>query len=146
MEKYVSNSREETEKIASQFAETLKGGEVVAFKGGLGMGKTCFTRGLARGLGFDGQVNSPTFALVNEYLGGRLPLYHFDMYRIENWEDLYSCGYFDYLQKGGVMAVEWSENIKNALEENVITVVINNLGEDIREIIISGEINENFSC
>ena len=143
---FITNSPRETEEIAARLGQTLKGGEIIAFEGSMGMGKTCFTRGLARGLGFDGQVNSPTFALVNEYLGGRLPLYHFDMYRIENWEDLYSCGYFDYLQKGGVMAVEWSENIKNALEENVITVVINNLGEDIREIIISGEINENFSC
>ena len=143
---FITNSPKETEAVASRLAETLTGGEIIAFEGPMGMGKTCFTRGLAKGLGFDGQVNSPTFALVNEYIGGRLPLYHFDMYRIENWEDLYSSGYFDYLQKGGVLAVEWSENIKNALEEKVITVVINNLGDDKREIIISGEINENFSC
>lgn len=145
MASFITNSPRETEEVAEKLAHALKGGEIIAFEGPMGMGKTCFTRGLAKGLGFNGQVNSPTFALVNEYVGGRLPLFHFDMYRIENWEDLYSCGYFDYLQKGGVLAVEWSENIKNALEENVITVVINNLGEQTREIIISGEINEDFS-
>lgn len=143
---FITNSPKETEDIAERLAKTLTGGEIIAFEGPMGMGKTCFTRGLAKGLGFQGQVNSPTFALVNEYVGGRLPLYHFDMYRIENWEDLYSCGYFDYLEKCGVMAVEWSENIKNALDQNVITVSINNLGDNKREIIISGEINENFSC
>ncbi len=142
---FITNSPEETEELALKLAQTLQGGEIIAFEGSMGMGKTCFTRGLAKGLGFKGQVNSPTFALVNEYIGGRLPLYHFDMYRIESWEDLYSSGYFDYAQMGGVIAVEWSENITNALEGKVISVVINNLGEDRREIIISGEINEDFS-
>ena len=114
----------ETESFAEKFAENLVGGEVIAFRGNLGMGKTCFTRGLARGLGFTGETNSPTFAIVNEYRGGRLPLFHFDMYRISSWEDLYSCGYFDFLDEGGVIAVEWSENIASALPEDAIYVTI----------------------
>ena len=88
MVEIITNSPVETEQLAERIAEKLSGGEVIAFRGGMGMGKTCFTRGLARGLGFDGFVTSPTFALVNEYIGGRLPLYHFDMYRVEGWEDL----------------------------------------------------------
>ncbi|MBR4073321.1 MAG: tRNA (adenosine(37)-N6)-threonylcarbamoyltransferase complex ATPase subunit type 1 TsaE, partial [Clostridia bacterium] len=102
-----------------------------------GMGKTCFVRGLAKGLGFSGTVTSPTFALVNEYLGGRLNLYHFDMYRVESWEDLYSIGYFDYLSSGGVLAVEWSENIELALEENTVFIDIINTGEKSRIIKIN---------
>jgi len=137
MQEYISNSPKETEAIAENFASTLKGGEVIAFRGGLGMGKTCFVRGLAKGLGFNGYVTSPTFALVNEYLGGRLDLYHFDMYRIESWEDLYSIGYFDYLASGGILAVEWSENIEQALEGDTIFVDIITTGEDKRIIRIS---------
>ena len=136
MEKYISNSREETEKIAFSFAESLKGGEVVAFIGGLGMGKTCFTRGLAKGLGYAGEVTSPTFALINEYLGGRLNLYHFDMYRIDSWEDLYSSGFFEYIEENGIVAVEWSENIENALPDNTVVVEIKALDEEKREISI----------
>lgn len=132
----ITNSPVETEAFAEQFAKELKGGEVIAFKGNMGMGKTCFTRGLARGLGFSGQVNSPTFALVNEYIGGRLPLYHFDMYRIESWEDLYSCGFFDYKESGGVIAAEWSENIEGALDKDTITVAIERIDETTRKIII----------
>lgn len=136
MEKYISNSREETEKIGALFADSLKGGEVVAFIGGLGMGKTCFTRGLAKGLGFDGDVTSPTFALINEYLGGRLNLYHFDMYRIESWEDLYSSGFFEYIEENGIVVAEWSENIENALPENTVFVEIKALEDEKREITI----------
>ena len=95
MKEYITNSPEETEKLAIDFSKTLSGGEVIAFLGGMGMGKTHFTRGLAKGLGFTGDVSSPTFAIVNEYRGGRLPLFHFDMYRIESWEDLYSSGFFN---------------------------------------------------
>lgn len=121
---FLSASSNETEQIAEKIAQDLVGGEVIAFRGGLGMGKTCFIRGLARGLEFTGETNSPTFAIVNEYRGGRLPLFHFDMYRISSWEDLYSCGYFDFLDEGGVIAVEWSENIASALPEDAITVLI----------------------
>lgn len=136
---YHSSSPEETEKIAEQLAETLKGGEVIAFKGGLGMGKTCFVRGLARGLGFKGETYSPTFALMNEYIGGRLAVYHFDMYRIDGWEDLYSTGYFDYRDSGGVLAVEWSENIEGALEKNTIYITFERTGDNTRTVIISQE-------
>ena len=103
---FLSFSPMDTEKFAENFAKTLKGGEVIAFRGGMGMGKTHFTRGLAKGLNFTGDISSPTFALVNEYRGGRLPLFHFDMYRIESWEDLYSCGFFDYMEETGVIAAK----------------------------------------
>ncbi len=134
----ITKSPKETEKFAEDFAKNLVGGEIIAFKGPMGMGKTCFTRGLARGLGFSGQVSSPTFALVNEYLGGRLPLYHFDMYKVESWEDLYSCGFFDYMDMGGVIAAEWSENIEGALDENVIFVNISRVDDNTRKITVTG--------
>lgn len=134
---YISNSPAETEDIARAFANELSGGEVIAFRGTLGLGKTCFVRGLASGLGFDGEVNSPTFALINEYIGGRLNLYHFDMYRVSGWEDLYSTGYFDYMELGGVLAVEWSENIEGALDENTIFIEIERVDDTTRKIIIT---------
>ena len=138
MEKYITSSPEETEKLGFKLGKKLCGGEVIAYRGGLGMGKTCFTRGLAAGLGYKGEVTSPTFALINEYLGGRIPLYHFDMYRISGWDDLYSTGFFEYLEHGGVIAAEWSENIENALPENTITVSIKALGYEKREITVNG--------
>ena len=140
---YFSNSPQDTEKIAEDFAKGLLGGEVVAFIGNLGMGKTCFTRGLAKGLGFSGEVTSPTFALVNEYRDGRLDIFHFDMYRVEGWEDLYSTGYFDYLDEGGVTVIEWSENISSALDDDTIYINIVSTGENSRRIIIGkGEVFE----
>lgn len=143
MKKYITHSPQETEAAGETLAQELNGGEVIAFKGNLGAGKTCFTRGLARGLGFTGQVTSPTFALINEYTGGRLPLYHFDMYRIFGWEDLYSTGFFEYSEQGGVIAAEWSENIENALPPDSITVEINYIDGLTREIRIfkAGEEN-----
>ena len=103
------------------------------------MGKTCFTHGLAAGLGIDpGEVSSPTFALVNEYRGPRLPLFHFDMYRVESFDGLYSTGFFDYLDMGGVVAVEWSENIHGALPQEVIRVTFERLGDTQRRITIEG--------
>lgn len=134
---FLSNSPAETKEIAKNLAATLNGGEVIAFYGDLGMGKTCFTTGLAEGLGFKGEVSSPTFAIINEYLGGRLNLYHFDMYRVSSWDDLYSTGYFDYIESGGVLAVEWSENIESALPDDVIKVTIKRIDETKREITIS---------
>lgn len=136
MERFISNSPLETENIGKMLGEKITDGVVIAFKGGLGMGKTCFTRGLALGLGSTDQVTSPTFALVNEYLSGRIPLYHFDMYRISGWEDLYSTGFFDYIDEGAVLACEWSENIENALPENTIFVELNRIDDLTREIII----------
>ena len=134
----VTRSPAETEAFAEEIAKRLCGGEIIAFRGPMGMGKTCFTRGLARGLGFTGQVTSPTFALVNEYVRGRLPLYHFDMFRIESWEDLYSCGFFDYMEMGGVIAAEWSENIEGALSGDVIFVTIEKTDENSRKITVEG--------
>lgn len=140
MQCLLSSSPELTMKIAAKLADSLSGGEIIALKGGLGMGKTCFVKGLAAGLGFSGEVTSPTFAIVNEYVGGRLDLYHFDMYRITGWDDLYSTGYFEYLDSGGVVAVEWSENIAGALEnEKVITVEIERVSESERKITVSGD-------
>jgi tRNA threonylcarbamoyladenosine biosynthesis protein TsaE len=137
-EVFISESYDRTKQIGSEFAKKLSGGEVVAFKGDLGAGKTCFVCGMAEGLGFFGEVSSPTFAIVNEYRGGRLALYHFDMYRVNSWEDLYSTGYFEYLESGGIVAVEWSENIEAALPQGYITVNIEKLDENSRTITIEG--------
>lgn len=122
MTKYISNSAEDTERFAERLSASLKGTEVIALFGGLGMGKTAFTRGLCRGLGITEGVSSPTFALVNEYRG-KFPVYHFDMYRVTSWEDLYSTGFFDYLDNG-VLVIEWSENIEGALPGDAIRVTI----------------------
>ena len=134
---YISNSEKETEIIAEKFAKELNGGDVIAYKGTLGMGKTCFTRGLAKGLGFSSDISSPTFAIVNEYRGGRLDLFHFDMYRVTNWEDLYSTGYFDYRDENGVLAVEWSENILSALDNSTIFIEFHRIDDNTRKIIIT---------
>lgn len=134
MREFVSNSAADTFEIGRRLADCLKGGEVIAMEGDLGMGKTCLTSGIAAGLGYTGETSSPTFALVNEYIGGRLPLYHFDMYRVEGWEDLYSTGFFDYLESGGVLAVEWSENIAAALPDNTLHIVISRVDDNTRVI------------
>ena len=136
MERFISKCPDDTENIGKMLGEKIEGGTVIAFRGGLGMGKTCFTRGLAKGLGSNDMVTSPTFALINEYLSGRLPLYHFDMYRISGWEDLYSTGFFDYIAEGGVLACEWSENIENALPDNTVFVEFSRIDDLTREIII----------
>ena len=133
-----THCRVETEQFAYSLAEKVKAGTVFAMRGDLGAGKTCFTGGFAKGLGYEGDVNSPTFAIVNEYLGGRLPLYHFDMYRISGWEDLYTTGFFEYMEQNGVLIVEWSENIASALPEDVVTVTIKTIGENDREITVEG--------
>lgn len=119
----VSSSPAMTEEIGEKIAAQLKGGEVIALFGGMGMGKTAFTRGLARGLGIKGGVSSPTFALVHEY-HGKLTVYHFDMYRVSGWDDLYSTGFFDYLDTGVVLVIEWSENIESALPPDAIRIEI----------------------
>ena len=135
-----SRSPAQTELIGEKLAAQLSGGEVIALYGGLGMGKTNFVRGLARGLGVEEGVSSPTFALVNEY-HGRLTLYHFDMYRVTTWEDLYSTGFFDYLDTGAVLAVEWSENIQEALPEDSIQVELQRGGTDTDRLITIEGIN-----
>ena len=113
---YRTSSEAGTEALGEQLAAALKPGTVIAFTGDLGAGKTAFTRGLARGLGVTGRVTSPTFTIVNEYEGGRLPLFHFDMYRLESSDELFDIGWEDYLSRGGVCAVEWSEKVSDALE------------------------------
>ena len=132
MNRFISNSAEETEQLGGLIASKLSGTEVIALFGGLGMGKTAFTRGLARGLGADDVVSSPTFALVNEY-SGRVPVYHFDMYRVTSWDDLYSTGFFDYIDNG-VLVIEWSENIEGALPENALRITISRGENDNQRI------------
>ena len=133
----ITNSPAETEALGASLAAKLSPGTVIAYRGDLGAGKTAFTRGLARGLGCDELVTSPTYTIVNEYLGGRLPLFHFDMYRLRCADDLWDIGWEDYLDRGGGCAVEWSENVAEAMEE-AITVTIEKLGENTRRITIEG--------
>lgn len=132
---YLSHSPEETEHIGEMLGRQLHGGTVLALRGGLGMGKTAFTRGLARGLGYTGRVTSPTFTIVNEY-DGATPLFHFDMYRLDSEDDLFDIGWDDYLTRGGVCAVEWSERIDNALPQDTLTVSIAR-GENDNDRIIT---------
>lgn len=122
MIKLISNSADETEQIGRNVSSVLQGTEVIALFGGLGMGKTAFTRGLCSGLGVKEGVSSPTFALVNEYRG-KFNIYHFDMYRVTSWDDLYSTGFFDYLDNG-ILVIEWSENIEEALPQDAIKISI----------------------
>ena len=136
--RFLTHSPEETEAIGESLGRRLRGGEIVAYYGGLGAGKTAFTRGLARGLDISARVTSPTYTIVNEYLGGRLPLFHFDMYRLSSADDLFDIGWEDYLQRGGVCAVEWSENVQEALE-NAVTVRIEKRSDETREITIEGD-------
>lgn len=130
---YISNSVAETEKYGQMLADELMPGSVLALFGGMGMGKTALVRGLAQGLGLDAEVSSPTFALVHDY-GGTPPLVHFDMYRINGWEDLYSTGFFEYLDAGAILVVEWSENIEAALPESAIRIHFTRLDETVRRI------------
>ena len=143
--RFLTHSPEETEALGEALGRRLRGGEIVAYYGGLGAGKTAFTRGLARGLDISSRVTSPTYTIVNEYLGGRLPLFHFDMYRLSSADDLFDIGWEDYLQRGGVCAVEWSENVQEALE-NAVTVRIEKRSDETREITIEGNTDyENLS-
>ena len=134
---FITTSPKETEAVAEALGKILKSGTVLAYTGDLGAGKTAFTRGLARGLGATDMVTSPTYTIVNEYLSGRLPLFHFDMYRLSSSDDLWDIGWEDYLERGGVCAVEWSENVEDAME-NAIFVRMEKLGEDTRRITIEG--------
>ena len=134
---FITNSPTETEEVGAALGKILKSGTILAYRGDLGAGKTAFTRGLARGLGYTEPVTSPTYTIVNEYLGGRLPLFHFDMYRLASSDDLWDIGWEDYLERGGVCAVEWSENVEDAME-NAIFVTIHKTGEESRRIEIEG--------
>ncbi len=141
MREIVCKSEEETVQFAKQLAKQLHGGELIALFGGMGMGKTAFVRGLCEGLCYPGEVSSPTFAIVQEYRGGRLPVYHFDMYRVTDWDSLYSTGFFEYLESGGVTVTEWSENIEGALPDTYIKIQFR-LGEKDSERVLTVE-NEN---
>ncbi len=141
---FITNSPAQTEEVGKKLAEKLNPGTVIAYRGDLGAGKTAFTRGLARGLGILDPVTSPTYTIVNEYLGGRLPLFHFDMYRLGSADDLFDIGWDDYLERGGICAVEWSENVAEAME-NPITVTIEKLGEESRKITVTGGEIDDFS-
>lgn len=140
MKEYITNSVEETLAAAEEVAAWLSAGDIILYEGDMGAGKTHFTKGIAKYLGVDDEITSPTFALVNEYYGN-VPLFHFDLYRIESYDDLYAIGFFDYLDRGGIIAAEWSENIaelKSELSE-VISVCIEKLSETGRKITVSGK-------
>ena len=134
---FITTSPEQTEAVGAALGAVLKSGTVLAYQGDLGAGKTAFTRGLARGLGASDRVTSPTYTIVNEYLSGRLPLFHFDMYRLESSDDLWDIGWEDYLERGGVCAVEWSENVADAMD-GAVRVRIEKTGQDTRKITIEG--------
>ena len=134
---FITRSTEETERLGERLGRLLRGGEIIAFSGGLGAGKTAFTRGLARGLEIPMRVTSPTYTIVNEYTGGRLPLFHFDMYRLGSEDELFDIGWEDYLRRGGVCAVEWSENVRGAMEDAIL-VDIDRLSDEVRQITIEG--------
>ena len=134
---FQTNSPEQTEALGAHLAQRLKPGTVIAYRGDLGAGKTAFTRGLARGLGITEPVTSPTYTIVNEYLSGKMPLFHFDMYRLSSSDELFDIGWEDYLERGGLCAVEWSENVDDALE-NALWVTIEKTGENSRRITVSG--------
>ena len=140
MKEFITNSVEETLAAAEEVAASLSAGDIILYEGDMGAGKTHFTKGIARYLGIDDEITSPTFALVNEY-DGAVPLFHFDLYRIESYDDLYAIGFFDYLDRGGIIAAEWSENIAELKAElgEVITVSIEKLSETGRRITVSGK-------
>ncbi len=134
MKQYFSSCENDTLKIAEEFAGNLIAGDVVAFRGGMGMGKTVFVRGCADVLGIDNEISSPTFSIVNDY-GGKINVYHFDMYRVESWDSLYSTGFFDYLNENSILFIEWSENIENVLPDNTITVCFSRTDSENERII-----------
>ncbi len=133
---YITHSPEETITLAQDFAKKLKGGDVIAYRGSMGAGKTTFTRGLCIGLGIGDDVTSPTFALVNEYRGDKITLYHFDMYRVMNADALETTGFYDYISEDAVIAAEWSENIDGCLPENTLYVTIERIDENTRKITL----------
>lgn len=138
MRSIVTASAEETQSFAQELARLLRPDDILAFFGGLGMGKTTFVRGLVRGLGGQDEVSSPTFSLVHEY-NTQPKLYHFDMYRVTSFDDLYSTGFFDYLDTGAILAIEWSENIEGALPDQAIRVRFERLEENRRRITVEGD-------
>ena len=141
---FITRSPQETERLGAALAQYLLPGDVLAYTGDLGAGKTAFTRGLAAGLGITDRVTSPTYTVVNEYLSGRLPLFHFDMYRLHSADELFDIGWEDYLTRGGVCAVEWSENVEEALEDP-IRVELRKVDDDPEQRVISSEGGRQFA-
>lgn len=141
--KFLTHSEQETEQLGEQLAKKLKPGTVIAYEGDLGAGKTAFTRGLARGLGITERVTSPTYTIVNEY-PGKIPLFHFDMYRLSSSEELFDIGWEDYLERGGILAVEWSERVADAME-NPLRISIRRSPEEENGRIITLEGGEQFA-
>lgn len=141
---FITRSPQETERLGAALAKYLLPGDVLAYTGDLGAGKTAFTRGLAAGLGITERVTSPTYTVVNEYLSGRLPLFHFDMYRLHSADELFDIGWEDYLTRGGVCAVEWSENVEEALEDP-IRVELRKVNDDPEQRVISIEGGRQFA-
>ena len=139
---FITNSPEETEAVGMALGKRLTPGTVIAYQGDLGAGKTAFTRGVACGLGAKESVTSPTYTIVNEYLSGKYPLFHFDMYRLASSDDLWDIGWDDYLDRNGVCAVEWSENVSDALEDAIL-ITIQKTGENSRKIVI--EVGEHLA-
>lgn len=137
---FVTKNEEETRQLAQKIATSLHGGDVILYSGEMGAGKTAFTKGLAEFFGTEEEVTSPTFALVHEY-PGRVSIFHFDLYRISGFDDLYAIGFYDYLDRGGILAVEWSENIPGLEDEleNVVKIGIEKFGENERRITVSGK-------
>lgn len=137
---FITNSERETRAAAAETAKHLKIGDVILYEGEMGAGKTAFTKGLAEFFGTEEEVTSPTFALVHEY-HGRVPIFHFDLYRISGYDDLYAVGFFDYLDRGGIIAAEWSENVPGLEDEleNVVKIRIEKLSENERKITVTGE-------
>ena len=139
MKEIVTHSYEETLSMASGYAKTLPKGSVIGFVGGLGMGKTAFTTGFVKGLGINADVSSPTFAICNDYIGKNARVYHFDMYRVESWDDLYSTGFFDYLETDAYILAEWSENIFGALPDYAVIIEIEKIDENTRKFIFKSK-------
>ena len=139
MMQITTHSADETQALGQKLASRLAPGDVIAYFGDLGAGKTAFTRGLAQGLGITDPVTSPTYTIVNEYLSGRIPLFHFDMYRLSSSDELFDIGWEDYLSRGGVCAVEWSENVEDALQDAIRVIIEKDADEpDTRHITITG--------
>ena len=139
MMQITTHSADETQALGQKLASRLAPGDVIAYFGDLGAGKTAFTRGLAQGLGITDPVTSPTYTIVNEYLSGRIPLFHFDMYRLSSSDELFDIGWEDYLSRGGVCAVEWCENVEDALQDAIRVTIEKDADEpDTRHITITG--------
>ena len=139
MMQITTHSADETQALGQKLASRLAPGDVIAYFGDLGAGKTAFTRGLAQGLGITDPVTSPNYTIVNEYLSGRIPLFHFDMYRLSSSDELFDIGWEDYLSRGGVCAVEWSENVEDALQDAIRVTIEKDADEpDTRHITITG--------